>query len=1002
MKILRLSLAGFGPYRTGQTVDFEQFDSDGIFLISGRTGAGKSSLLDAICYALYNAIPRYEGGGGQIRSHHCRAEDPTVVELEFSIRGNTYRLTRSPEYERPARRGGGMTREAQRAQLDILDGGRWRGLATGPRDVGVAVSGILPIEKDQFLQVILLAQNRFQKFLLAKTEERRLVLRTLFGTARFEKLELSLIERRKQLDAEVAATRQEIALHAATVAMQAELDETIAPDLEWFQEALATVTGRQVVATASSEAAAAAADAAERRFQELTELRARQQRRSAAVTQLAECEERAPAVTEARAALDSANRAERVRPQIDARRAAQVAVQAAQKAEDEAWTVWAEFSRKDSLDLTAHVEALTAQLGALESGIAEESSLLQREREIAQLAAGLAACHADIEVREQRIGAIPDQLEQIEERRRVASALAATLPDRRRELERLAAGVESAKVAVRMATELSAAQQAVRVASAANRAASVAFDELLDRRHAGIASELAAALRPGDPCRVCGSAEHPAPAAPAADPVTPKAMERAKATLQEAQDTLRAATEHAHTMQLRLAEAQTIAGERTLEECVAEHAAQQEALAIAERAERELAAAETESARLRSERERQQRELIDAHATRDGLRMQQAEATATLAEAIGRVREHRGDYSSVRERADRLRAERDAARRLDQARHATAECTVVLARSSAALAEQLAEQGFPTAAAAEAARLSKREVAERGAMIRQHEDELAAARAVVADPELTDLPAEEVDPEPAHAELRAARAARDEALRVRATLEDRAGLVRARVQQAGDLFGRSAALLLEHEQVRTLAQAVHGEEPNTRRMRLETFVLAAQLEQIIEAANIRLRTMTDGRYTLRLDDERQYRNAEAGLGISVLDEHTGLPRQTASLSGGEMFLASLSLALGLAEVVSQQAGGLRLDTLFVDEGFGSLDSETLDTAMHALDSLRAGGRTIGLISHVDSMKEQIPAKLEIAVAPTGESSIETPRGRIYGMSAPDLANQRFAGEHGAA
>ena len=137
--------------------------------------------------------------------------------------------------------------------------------------------------------------------------------------------------------------------------------------------------------------------------------------------------------------------------------------------------------------------------------------------------------------------------------------------------------------------------------------------------------------------------------------------------------------------------------------------------------------------------------------------------------------------------------------------------------------------------------------------------------------------------------------------------------------------------------------------------------------------------MTDSRYSLQLDDAKQYRNVETGLGLSVFDEHTGVARQTASLSGGEMFLASLSLALGLAEVVSGQAGGIRLDTLFVDEGFGSLDGETLEVAMHALDSLRAGGRTIGLISHVESMKEQIPAKLAISVNAAGESAIASDR-----------------------
>jgi exonuclease SbcC len=169
---------------------------------------------------------------------------------------------------------------------------------------------------------------------------------------------------------------------------------------------------------------------------------------------------------------------------------------------------------------------------------------------------------------------------------------------------------------------------------------------------------------------------------------------------------------------------------------------------------------------------------------------------------------------------------------------------------------------------------------------------------------------------------------------------------------------------------------MQGDEPNTKRMRLETYVLAAQLEEIVVAANVRLRTMTSGRYTLEHDDSRVKGGARSGLGLAIRDEFTGRARPTHSRSGGETFLASLALALGLAEVVTGQAGGITLDTLFVDEGFGSLDSETLETAMSTLDTLRAGGRTIGLISHVDSMKEQIPATLRISVTDQGYSRIE--------------------------
>jgi exonuclease SbcC len=185
----------------------------------------------------------------------------------------------------------------------------------------------------------------------------------------------------------------------------------------------------------------------------------------------------------------------------------------------------------------------------------------------------------------------------------------------------------------------------------------------------------------------------------------------------------------------------------------------------------------------------------------------------------------------------------------------------------------------------------------------------------------------------------------------------------------------SALLLQEYELVRQLASAVAGKTPNTKSMKLETYVLAAQLEDIVAAANQRLSVMTSGRYLLQHDDTAEYRNVRGGLGLEILDQYSGRVRPTHSLSGGETFLASLALALGLAEVVSSRSGAVKLDTLFIDEGFGSLDADTLELAMTTLDSLRAGGRTIGIISHVEAMKEQVHTQLRVEVGERGDSRV---------------------------
>ena len=235
MKIKRLTIAGFGPYKDEQTVDFERFDADGIFLITGKTGAGKSSILDAICYALYGSVPRYDGTQALLRSDHADLADPTFVELEFSVDGTDYRVNRVPEYERPKARGEGMTKQAHEATLWVRVADSWEGIAAKPVEVAHELARIVSLNKEQFLQVILLAQNRFQEFLLAKNDDRQAVLRTLFGTRRFRDIETQLDERRKAAAAEMKSAEESLTRHARRVADLLELGEApTRPDEAWL------------------------------------------------------------------------------------------------------------------------------------------------------------------------------------------------------------------------------------------------------------------------------------------------------------------------------------------------------------------------------------------------------------------------------------------------------------------------------------------------------------------------------------------------------------------------------------------------------------------------------------------------------------------------------------------------------------------------------------------------------------------------------------------------
>ena len=212
MRLHRLELEGFGPFRERQVVDFDAFADDGIFLITGRTGAGKSSVLDGVCFALYGGVPRYDGVEKRLRSDHCAPDEPTSVSVEFSASGRRWRVTRSPEYERPKQRGAGMTTEPHRAQLEELCDGEWIGRSARPVDVARDLDEILGLNQQQFLQVILLAQNRFAEFLHAKNDERQRLLRRLFGTRTYEDYQSALDQRRKDAEADLAAAGSGVAL----------------------------------------------------------------------------------------------------------------------------------------------------------------------------------------------------------------------------------------------------------------------------------------------------------------------------------------------------------------------------------------------------------------------------------------------------------------------------------------------------------------------------------------------------------------------------------------------------------------------------------------------------------------------------------------------------------------------------------------------------------------------------------------------------------------------
>ncbi len=997
MRLHRLEIEGFGPFRSRQTVDFDAFADDGIFLIAGRTGAGKSSILDAVCFGLYGGVPRYDGGEKRLRSDHCEPDDISEVVVEFSTPAGRFRVTRSPEYLRPAKRGGGMTKQAPAVALDEWTETGWVGRAARAVDVGNELDEILQLSREQFLQVILLAQNRFSEFLLAGSRDRQVLLRRLFGTQRFEDVQARFDERRR-------AAEQMLGARLATVAARVEEAERLVTAVElWGEGTEDESTGDEKNATrvfttderldalrraqaradyraerraseqAEAEQRSAAADAA---LAKIREERQAQKERDRARVALEQLDSEEPQIAEARAELAAARAAEALRPAIAA--AERAAVLHAKAVEDErtARAVWDAFGMSVDGDLEEWAAARTRESGAWERA-------RDLEEQEPALATAVAAAATTVEEAAERVAAgererasLPEATAALTAERDEARRIADRGDDLRAAVDTARSRRAAAREADRLRQALAVADAEVAEASASHARAQTVLAQLRQRRADGMAGELASRLAPDTACPVCGSQEHPAPASHA-DPVSGEDIEAAEAARDAAAQQERELVAASAALHAELAAATARSEERSVEQAEAELAdaeeAQARSLAAAEEAkdlEARLAALVVRAGEVEAERAEAAAALAAAREAHALLLQRAADAQTLISEA-------RGDFPSVGARLEDAAAKIAAAHAVVEAVAETARRTLALAEAESERDAALADTAFPVVAAVEESLRSPAAQEALDARITHHAVQREKERAILFDLELRTLPEEPIDVAPAELAAAEARAswkhAVDEAVRSAGDAERLADLIRSAAAE----HARTADDAAEFETLQGLADTIAGRGANTRKMTLETFVLAAELEEIVEAANRRLHDMSSGRYQLEHSDALAARGAASGLGIVVFDAFTGQTRPPQSLSGGETFLTSLALALGLAEVVTARAGGIRLDTLFIDEGFGSLDGDTLDVAMRTLDELRQGGRTVGVISHVEAMQEQIPAQLTVRALPNGPSLIET-------------------------
>ncbi|MFF0225200.1 AAA family ATPase [Streptomyces sp. NPDC004629] len=988
MRLHRLDVTAFGPFGDSQSVDFDALSAAGLFLLHGPTGAGKTSVLDAVCYALYGSVPgaRHSGQGQSLRSDHADPATRTEVRLELTVAGRRLEITRQPPWERPKKRGAGTTLDKAQTWLRAYDpaAGGWRDLSRSHQEIGEEITQLLGMSREQFCQVVLLPQGDFARFLRADAEARAKLLGRLFDTRRFADVEKGLAERRRATEARVR--EGDAALLADAHRMQQEAGDAmelpeVAPGEPGLAEAVlgaaavarSTARERLTVAHCRLTAAESAQATADRALAGVRELARLQDRFAEARRRAALLEEQAGAHREAQARMERGRKAETVAPALELREAAEAEHRRTAAAETHARGLLPQdFADAGAAGLAAAARRAAEELGGLESArraeqrlaelVAERAGLDRQERadeevlrEAGTWLAGWDATRAGLQSR----------LESAQEAATRAEQLAVQREPARR---RLAA----ARLRDQLAGDTETARQRALGSERDALAARAHWLDLKEQRLNGIAAELAANLTDGEPCAVCGATEHPAPARRVAGHVDREAEERAQAAHQRADERRAESERRLGVVREALAAATAEAGDTPTEQLAAQTDELEREYTRARRTASGLHAAREELRRTEQERERrltdrQQAEVRAASrlTLRDALDQERAFLEEELAQA-------RGDAGSVAARATQL--ERQTALLTDaaDATRAAEDSARRLKDADARLADAAYRAGFATPRDAAAALLDDAAHRELQHLLDARQSEEAAVRAVLAEADTAaaarrppaDLQAAERAAASAAGRLREAASARDAAARCCAELDRLSA-------RAADGVRRLAPLREEYDRVARLAALTAGTSAdNERRMRLESYVLAARLEQVAAAATVRLRSMSAGRYTLVHSDDRTGRG-RSGLGLHVVDAWTGRERDTATLSGGETFFASLALALGLADVVTDEAGGVRLDTLFIDEGFGSLDDQTLDEVLDVLDSLRERDRSVGIVSHVADLRRRIHAQLEVVKGRSG-------------------------------
>ena len=921
MRPLKLVMSAFGSYAGEVTVPFEQFGDTGLYLVTGDTGAGKTTIFDAITFALYGESSGKNREPVMFRSKYAQPDTPTFVELTFLYQGKTYTVRRNPEYDRPKNRGQGMTKEKAEAVLTFPDE---RNPVTKYREVTAAITELLGLDRNQFTQIAMLAQGEFQKLLHAKTEERSEIFRKLFHTKPYQILQEKLKSESAELRVRYEDVQKSILQYVA--------DVNCAEESTYYAE-LASIKKKKTISTVEDT------------MKLIEEIIAEDE------TQLAHTETE---VTQNTEAFDKVNQ------QIGretARQKAREDVKVAEQGLAQETPVFAaakekyatlEGRNKELEAVAISIETEKQKLAGYDTLFALQKELQQKKTAVESLIKQIQSGKEKEEELTKQIHSCEKELEELKQTGENKLQLENRLHSLQEEEKQLQALVEHLQQYEKQTGLLehtkkqyeTAKQKMLAEAERAARLEVALWDE-----QAGI---LAENLKDGEKCPVCGSIHHPEPAEKkqeAPDKITvDKAKQAAKRAEQNAyeqqQEVVRNRERQLNFLDIAMKKAAELSLGDNLEEIKSQIAEKQ-------------ATCEEKKQLLLKEKEELDKQILRRQTLEKQLpkfEMSQKQIQTAAIENEKKLTEYEVSIRSAEEREKEIKAG------LAYVDKEEAEKKIKELQQQRRIMEQARDE------------IQKQYTASEKRMNEYHQT-IATLQSQLADEEQLDM--------------EVLMQQKQELQQKKAVLEEQKKQYQIRLNgnvRAHNDISKQFSKMQEVENhwtwVKALSNTANGNLTGKEKIALEIYVQRFYFSRILRYANVRLMMISGGQYELVLRKEPVNQKSQSGLELDVIDHYNGSVRSVKTLSGGESFQASLSLALGLADEIQASAGGIQLDTMFVDEGFGALDEEALNQAMRVLNSLADSKRLVGIISHVGELKQQIEKQLVVTKDKSGGSRVE--------------------------